>query len=135
VPASRMKAGRTHRVPLSGHAVEIIEQQRQRRMNDLVFPGFRNGPSLSGGVFYKLFHCLGINCTAHGMRSAFRDWCAEKTAFQREVVEVCLAHAVGDATERAYARGDLLDKRRAVMDAWADFLARPVRGDVVQFRR
>jgi integrase len=135
IPARRMKANKQHRVPLCHRATEIIERQRALLRNDLIFPGFKDGRPLSGIVFSTLLRQLGINCTVHGFRSSFRDWAAERTAFQREVVEICLAHAVGTSTERAYARGDLLDKRRAVMDAWADFLAGPVSADVIQLRR
>ena len=133
VPKSRMKSRRPHIVPLSDRAVAIIRDLP--RMGEFVFAGRHRDEHLSHPAMLNLLRRLGSTVTVHGMRAAFRTWAQERTAFQREVVETCLAHAVGDVTERSYARGDLLDKRRQVIDAWADFLARPVRGDVVQFRR
>jgi integrase len=104
-------------------------------MSDFLFPGQKRNQRLSHDRMLLILRQIGGRVTVRGMRSAFRDWCAEKTGFQREVVEVCLAHVVGDETERAYARGDLLDKRRAVMQAWADFLEGRVSADVIPLRR
>jgi integrase len=82
-----------------------------------------------------LLRRLGRAVTVHGMRASFRTWAQEKTSFRPDVVEMCLAHVVGNATEQAYARGDLLEKRRAVMEAWADFLDGPISADVIPIRR
>lgn len=127
VPAARMKAGREHRVPLSSRAIEIIGQLSKLASDDLsaaLFPGPR-GPQtfLSDAAFSALLKRMGRDglITPHGFRSSFRDWVGETTAFPRDVAELCLAHAVGDMTERAYRRGDALAKRRELMDAWATY--------------
>jgi integrase len=116
VPATRMKSGREHRVPLSARAVEILEKLAETRWNDLVFPG-RHG-QLSRSAVAEL---VPAGATMHGFRSSFRDWAGEETSFPRDVAEGALAHSTGDATERAYRRGDALEKRRALMEAWAQF--------------
>jgi integrase len=129
IPASRMKAGNEHKVPLSARAVAVL--QAMPRQGDYVFPG-RNGP-IGNHVLPELLQRLtGTEATAHGMRSTFRDWAAERTSFPREVAEMALAHAIPSAVEAAYRRGELLEKRRRLMDAWAEFCAKPsVGGKVV----
>ena len=122
IPATRMKAGRPHRVPLSDAAMSILESVLPLKTGDdsLVFPGFaRNTVKPLSDVAVAKHLTSG---TAHGLRSTFRDWCSECTTVQREVIELCLAHSVGNAVEQAYARSDLLDKRRALMQQWADYL-------------
>jgi integrase len=123
VPAERMKGGREHRVPLSNRAIEIVRLMESRRENNFVFAG-RNG-GLSNMSLLALLRNMGRALTAHGFRSTFRDWAAEQTNFPREVAEMALAHAVGDKVEAAYRRGDLFEKRRRLMDAWASYCARP----------
>jgi integrase len=120
IPAARMKSRRPHTVPLSDHTVEILRELP--RMNEFLFPGWKRGQHLSHVRMLLILRQIGSKATVHGMRASFRTWAQERTGFPREVVEMCLAHAVGDATERAYARGDLLGKRQQVMGAWADFL-------------
>jgi integrase len=123
VPASRMKAGREHRVPLSSRAVEIVETMRAGRESDFVFPGRRRGAQLSHVVMAKTIERMGVSgATPHGFRSAFRDWAGDMTHFPREVAEAALAHVVGDAAEQAYRRGDALEKRRKLMDEWDAYL-------------
>jgi len=124
VPAERMKAGRVHRVPLSERAVAILEKAKEARRNAYVFPGPGKDRSLSTNALRALLIRLGVDVTAHGFRSSFRDWAGEVSTFPREIAEAALAHTVGDATERAYRRGDALEKRRRLMNAWAAFLAR-----------
>ena len=127
VPADRMKAGREHRVPLSARAVEILEKARDLSSGEpdaVVFPGIKSGSSLSDAAFDRLLKRMGFKSgelTPHGFRSSFRDWAGEASTFPRELAEAALAHVVGDATERAYRRGDALEKRRKMMDAWARF--------------
>ena len=122
IPAERMKAARPHRVPLSDRALEIVQAMKAEAVNEFVFPGQRSRRPLSDMTLAKALKTAGAGqFTVHGMRSAFRDWVAEETNFQREVAEAALAHAVGDAVERAYRRGDALQKRRKLMDAWAAF--------------
>ncbi len=119
-----MKAGREHRVPLSTRAMEILQEMTTvREEGDLVFPS-RSGRPLSNMAMEMLLRRMKVgNVTVHGFRSSFRDWAAEETPFAREMAEAALAHVVGDTTERAYRRGDALEKRRQLMQAWAGFLS------------
>ncbi|WP_395666371.1 tyrosine-type recombinase/integrase [Methylocella sp.] len=117
VPASRMKGGRAHRVPLCGRALEILAALP--RIGDHVFESPRGG-GLSHVAMAKVLARLGgEGATVHGFRSSFRDWCGGETNFPRELAEQALAHRLGDAAELAYKRGDFLEKRRAMMEAWA----------------
>ncbi len=135
IPADRMKTKRAHRVPLSDRCVAILKEAKQYRdRSGLLFPGFRQGRPLSDVTLTKLLRELGIDSTAHGFRSSFRQWAAEKTNIAREVCEFALAHVVGDAAERAYQRSDLFDKRRLLMQQWADYLA-VKSADVIPMRR
>ena len=122
VPAARIKAGREHRVPLSPRALAIIEAMRAVRVSDYVFPGYRPGRPLGDMALHMVLKRMEVPYTVHGFRSSFRDWCGEATSFPREVAEAALAHVVGDETERAYRRGDALEKRRKLMEAWASLL-------------
>ena len=116
VPADRMKAGREHRVPLSGAALAILRRRRNcasdaRRIAP-VFPGGKAGTPLSNMAMLALLRRMGRgDLTAHGFRSTFRDWCAEATNYPREVAEAALAHTLADKVEAAYRRGDLMEKR------------------------
>jgi integrase len=117
VPAERMKTGREHRVPLSAAALRIVARMQEVRQNDHVFPGERSA-ALSHGTYLRLLRRMGhAGPTVHGFRSTFRTWAAERTSQAREIAEAALAHVVGDATEQAYQRGDLFEKRRKLMDA------------------
>jgi integrase len=125
VPPERMKARREHRVPLSPRTVEILETVNTlRRADDFIFPGAKAGRPLSGMAFDMLLRRRKLDVTTHGFRSAFRDWVGDATTFQREVAEAALAHTVGDSAERAYRRGDALQKRRELMEAWGEFCCR-----------
>lgn len=136
VPASRMKAGREHRVPLSARAIEILEQVQPLASGKpdkaYVFPGPVSTKPLSENAFGALLKRMKLEVTAHGFRSSFRDWAGEVSTFPREVAEAALAHVVGDATERAYRRGDALEKRRRLMDAWAGYAAPRAAGSNVR---
>lgn len=123
-----MKSGRSHRVPLSDRVLASLKVMQTIRPSDaedeLIFPGTRKGRPLSGMAAAMLMRRMGHReITTHGFRSSFRDWAGEVTDFPREVVEAALAHVVGDATERAYRRGDALEKRRQLMEAWANYLS------------
>ena len=121
VPAEHTKDKRAHRIPLSGRAREILELARGLPdRSGLVFPS-RGGTALSDTAFSKLVRRLGIPAVPHGFRSSFRDWCGE-TGVPREVAEACLAHSL-DQVEGAYARSDLFERRRALMESWSDYLA------------
>ena len=117
-----MKAKREHRVPLSVRAIQIVKTMTAGRQNDHVFPGQR-GKGLSNMAFLQLLKRMkqkGI--TVHGFRSTFRDWAAEQTAYPSDVVEMALAHAVGNQVQQAYFRSDLFEKRAALMRDWAGHL-------------
>jgi integrase len=121
VPADRMKAGKEHRVPLSDAALVILEEmQKVRQVGDFVFPGGKSRRPLSNMALAMTLRRMGRGeLTVHGFRSSFRDWAAERTGFPAEVAEMALAHTVSDKVEAAYRRGDLFQKRRQLMDAWA----------------
>jgi integrase len=135
VPAERMKAGREHRVPLSARAVEILNSMSAVRASDFVFPGMRTNRPLSVMALEMVLRRMKVDTTVHGFRSTFRDWTGERTAFPREIAEAALAHLVGDEVERAYRRGDALEKRRSLMDAWASFCMSEVSDKVVALRK
>ena len=118
IPGSRMKGGRDHRIPLSDAALVVLEQQRGMHPR-FVFPG-RGAKPISRGASERLMK--GETGTAHGFRSAFRTWAGETNAAEREVAESALAHVVGDQVEQAYARGDLFERRRVLMDKWAAYV-------------
>jgi integrase len=126
VPAARMKAHREHRVPLPDRAIRILEEmQRIRRDGDkYAFPGVREGEPLSNAAMLAVLQRrMGRkDLTVHGFRSTFRTWAAERSNFPRELAEAALAHVLSDKTEAAYQRGDLFEKRRKMMQAWAAFL-------------
>jgi integrase len=118
-----MKEHRIHRVPLCARAVEIVKAMKKQSLNEFVFPGVRANRPLSDMTFGKVIGAHGGGeAVAHGFRSTFKDWATDETDHQREIAEAALAHAVGDAVERAYRRGDALEKRRALMKDWALYL-------------
>ena len=119
-----MKTGKPHRVPLSSPALAVLREMHALRTEevDLVFPGQKRGRPLSVMAFSMLLRRMKVEVTAHGFRSSFRDWAAERTSFPHEVAEMALAHAIGSKTEAAYRRGDLFEKRQQLMAAWAHFL-------------
>ena len=137
IPADRMKAGKEHRVPLSPRACEILGAIQPSKVDDraFIFPGSKAAAPLSNMAFLMLLRRMECgNLTAHGFRSTFRDWCAERTNFPNEVCEMALAHTVGSKIEAAYRRGDMFDKRRKLMDAWAGYCANAQACRVVAFR-
>ncbi len=131
VPASRMKAGREHRVPLSPRAVEVLgeAQALRSKRGDLVFPSHGGRPLTERG-FVQALAWLGIDATAHGFRVSFRIWAQERTNIPREICEAALAHTNPNKVEAAYARSDLFEKRRELMERWARYL-NPAPADVV----
>lgn len=133
IPAERMKMKRPHRVPLSSRAVAVLTEAKAiTGGKGLVFPGSKAGKPLSDMTLSKLVKELGFDADVHGFRTSFRTWAQERTTFPREVAEAALAHLSGDAVERAYARSDLFEKRRKMMDAWAAFLAEKRADNVVR---
>lgn len=119
VPANRMKAGREHRIPLCDRAVAIVKSLSEAKTGDFVFPGSDGKKPLSIMAMDMLLRRMKVDVTVHGFRSAFRDWAGNETDFAREIAEAALSHVIGDKAEQAYRRGDALEKRRALMDAWA----------------
>jgi integrase len=134
VPGERMKSEREHRVPLSGRAVDILEEMEKLRSSQFVFPGFRDGRPLSDMTLTAVLRRLGVDVTVHGFRSSFRDWAGDCTAFARDVVEASLAHVIENKTEAAYRRSDALEKRRELMQAWAAY-CKPKAANVVAMPR
>lgn len=128
IPALRMKAEAEHSVPLTDRAMAILNaiKPHSPQAYQLVFPAQRNG-KLSNMAMSMLLRRMGIDgITVHGFRSSFRDWAGEETNFERETVEMALAHTVGNKAERAYRRGRALAKRRALMEAWASYCSNGV---------
>jgi integrase len=127
IPGSRMKGGKEHWVPLSREALRILDTMAELRTGALIFPGRSPGRPMSVDMLSKALRVAGAGtATTHGTaRSTFRDWCSERTTFPAEVAEMALAHTIGNETEAAYRRGELLRKRAQLMEAWAWFLITP----------
>src|ERR1035437_6096688 len=137
VPGERMKSGREHRVPLSDAAMAVLEKMRGYNLTgDFIFPNISRGRPLSNMALLKQLERMDrADITTHGFRATFKTWATERTNFANEIIEAALAHVIGDTTEQAYSRGDLIEKRRRLMDAWADFCAAPSStGSVVPIR-
>ncbi|WBU61199.1 tyrosine-type recombinase/integrase [Paracoccus albus] len=125
IPAERMKAGREHRVPLSARAQAIVAEIRQFGLDTpFIFPGTKLVKPMSNMVFLTMLKRMEVPVTAHGFRSSFRDWVAETTTYPNELAEMALAHTVKDRVEAAYRRGDMLDRRREMMNEWETFCTR-----------
>jgi integrase len=134
VPAERTKAARDHSVPLSDPALAILAKLNGVRSSEFVFPGRGHKP-LSSMSMEMILRRMDVDVTVHGFRSSFRDWAGNETHFPREVAEHALAHIIGDKAEQAYRRSDALEKRRALMDAWANHCEGPRRADVIKINR
>lgn len=130
IPAARMKASKEHRVPLSPRAMVVLEAAKALRTKATadapLFPSAKGKPLSSMAMAMLLRRMKADGITVHGFRSTFRDWAAESTGFPHEVCEMALAHVIGNKAEAAYRRGDLFDKRRKLMEAWATYAASPV---------
>jgi integrase len=133
VQAHRMKGAREHRVPLNERAFAILGEMRMLHAagNGHVFPGLKPGRPLSSMALEAVLRRMEVDVTVHGFRSSFRDWAGERTHFPREIAEAALGHLVGDSVERAYRRGDALEKRRELMKAWHLYCADYVSAEVV----
>jgi integrase len=131
VPAGRIKGGREHRVPLSDHLLEILDSLPREQDNPFVFIGPRAG-GLSNMAMSSVLSRMGrTDITVHGFRSTFRDWAAETTGFPNHVVEMALAHVIGDKVEAAYRRGDLFAKRARLMAEWDRFCSTRLSGTTI----
>jgi integrase len=116
------EAGRVHRVPLPDRALGILKKLSAVRTGEFIFPGNRRGKPLSSMAIAMLLRRMKAGkITAHGFRSSFRDWCADVAHAPREIAEACLAHSVGSAVERSYLRSDVLERRRPLLKAWAEY--------------
>jgi len=122
IPASRMKAGKEQRIPLSTTAIALLEKQPNTD-SDIVFLAPKGG-KLSDMTLTGVLRRMKVNATAHGFRSTFRDWVAERTNYPNEAAEMALAHSVGNKVEAAYRRGDLYEKRILMMESWAQFVSK-----------
>jgi len=120
IPADRMKAGKEHKVPLVADAIKLLNSLPKFQGSNYIFAAPRGGP-LSDMSVSAVCRRMQVDAVPHGFRSTFRDWCAENTNFPREVAEMALAHAIGNQVEAAYRRGDLFEKRRKLMNAWAGY--------------
>lgn len=135
VPAKRMKMRREHAVPLTNEALAILRPLFEARVSQWIFPGTSPKRPLSNMAMNQLLKRMDRDSiTVHGFRSSFRDWAGDETNFPREIAEGCLAHAVGDETERAYRRRDAIEKRRKLLEAWAQFCAGQSSAKVIPIR-
>jgi integrase len=134
IPGERMKGGKPHRVPLSGRAVELLAALP--REGEYCFPGRRTGGKQYVNSLVLLLRRMGHAVTAHGFRATFKTWASERTNYPREIIEAALAHVIGDAAEQAYARGDMLARRRQLMESWTEYCSKPddANGVVVPLR-
>jgi integrase len=136
IPGSRMKMGAEHRIPLAPRAVDILREIYNRRAGEFVFANVGTGRPISDMTMRKLLTLAGgSQLTVHGFRSTFTDWAHECTEFADIVIDMALAHKVSDKVQAAYRRGDLFEKRRKLMEAWANYCSRPAfEGDVMPMR-
>lgn len=134
IPAHRMKENREHRVPLTDRCLEIFDEM-ETYSKIWLFPARDPRKPMSGMAMAQCLKRLEVDATVHGFRSTFRDWAGDCTNFPREIVEAAMSHLVGDEAERAYRRSDALERRRKLMDAWADYCAGKVAGNVVAMKR
>lgn len=135
VPAKRMKAGREHRVPLVPRALEILDAVEKVRTGPWIFPGMRGDAPLSEMGLEMVMRKMKVKpYTVHGFRSSFSTWRRDATRFERELGEAALAHTIADKVEAAYQRGDALERRRAMMQAWAVHCAGTAAGNVLPFK-
>ena len=137
IPAERMKARREHRVALSKRALAIVKELSTARSSEFVFPGQKPGKPLSNMSMLMLLKRMGRRgaITAHGFRSAFSDWASEVSPFSSELREMALAHTIGNKAEAAYRRGDAVEKRRAMMESWAQWCEPRDGSNVVEFKK
>lgn len=136
IPAARMKATREHRIPLCTRALQILQEMLPLRDGEFVFPGQRPAQPLSSMALEMILRRMNVTgVTVHGFRSTFRDWCGNRTSYPRELAEHALSHVIGDKAEQAYRRDDALERRRPMMEAWAQFCEPAIDGKVVRMKR
>ena len=141
IPEERMKAGLEHRIPLTPQSMAILDRARSLGRGEYIFPGRKPGKPLSIGALLELVKPMGYSdakgrrITVHGFRSTFRDWVAECTSFHPDIAEMALAHVESDEVKAAYMRSDLLQRRRALMEAWAAFCTSSPADNIISFKR
>jgi integrase len=136
LPSERAKTRKAHRVPLSDEAIGIVESARKIATGEFVFPGWANGRPLALKSFRRRLKAAGGgSATVHGFRSTFRDWTSERTNYPRDVAEMALAHVIENKVEAAYRRGDLFERRKMMMEDWANFVSLPPSDKIVPFGR
>jgi integrase len=134
IPANRMKAGKEHRVPLRRAASDLLNHMREVKTSEYVFPGASQS-RMAFSTLNSFLHRIECPFTVHGFRSSFRDWCAERTNYPREICEQALAHSTGSAVELSYRRTDYFAQRAKLMQAWGDFCESPPTGaEVISLR-
>jgi integrase len=130
-----MKGGREHRIPLCATALALLETMPRFEGTDLIFQGRVNGKPLSDMSMTLQMRRMKVDAVPHGFRSTFVDWAAERTSYPLELREMALAHTLGDKTQAAYQRGDMFERRRALMNDWATFIdTPPSSGNIIQFK-
>ena len=135
IPATRMKAGREHRVPLAGRAVAILQQLEKAKAGEFAFPGQVGDNPLSNMAMEMVLRRMKIkDATVHGFRSGFRDWAGNETSYPRDLIETALAHVIGDKAEQAYRRSDALERRRKLMEVWGAYCSAPLEEKILAFR-
>jgi integrase len=134
IPPERMKRGKEHVVPLSGPALAILRDLPREKSNPFVWIGQRPNTSLSRFAMIEYVGRRGVGVTVHGFRSSFRDWASEQTSFPPDLCETALAHQIGNAVERSYNRAQLIERRRALMAAWANHVTGVSHGQVIRLR-
>lgn len=122
VPAERMKGGKPFEIPLTDDALAVLDKLAVGGRTGYIFKGTRKGTHISNATMDAVLKRMKVRATPHGFRSTFRDWAGDKTKHERDIAEMCLAHVVGDEVERAYRRADALEKRRALLKDWANYL-------------
>lgn len=132
ISSERMKMKRGHRIPLTEDALALLKPLYDNRVSDYVFPGQKKDKPLSGMAMAMMLRRMKVTDTVHGFRSTFRDWCGDETNFPREIAEAALAHKIGSDVEQAYRRSDALEKRRRLMEAWAEYCRGKKYGKVVK---
>lgn len=124
IPENRMKMGKEHRIPLTPESILILNEMKQNKINNFIFPGVQHHKSIGDSALLNLLKQTHPTMTVHGFRSTFRDWCAETTNFPSDLAEAALAHSIINQTQAAYERGDKLDKRRLLMNTWSNYCAK-----------
>ena len=133
---NKRKEPLNHRVPLTGRMIKLLKSLPRESDDGLVFVGHKANTLIGKMVLPDLIDAMGYDATVHGMRASFKSWASEQTAYPSEIIEFSLAHVVGSASEQAYQRSDVLEKRRLLMEQWSTFVTTPRKaGSVTPIRK